>query len=64
MQGRPWFTLKGMGRPVEEMLSRMVPDPGVLPTVTTSGAHVWGPQGEDWRGHDVGTRGLSEGRCG
>ena len=56
MQGRPWFTLKGMGRPVA--------DPGVLPTVTTSGAHVWGHQGEDWRGHDVGTRGLSEERCG
>ena len=40
----------------------------VLSTLTTPGAHVWGPQREGWRGDEVGTRGrargLSEGRCG
>lgn len=64
MLGRLWLTLKGTGQPVGKVLSRTALDPGVLSTHTTPGAHVWGPQGEGWRGDDVGTRGLSEGRCG
>lgn len=59
---------EGTGQPVGKVLSRTAPDPGVLSTLTTPRAHVWGPQGEGWRGDDVGTRGrargLSEGRCG
>lgn len=55
---------EGHGTAAEEMLSRTALDLGVLPTATTSGAHAWGHQGEDWRGSSVGARGLSEGRCG